>query len=82
MPVDLRLCTRDDAVIVIQSFSKAWCMTGWRLGWLTARRDLIARASRLNEFMVSCPVAFVQKAGEAALNRVRPSLQRIARPPA
>ena len=67
-PSILRKCTREDAVVVIQSFSKAWCMTGWRLGWLTARRDLVARATRLNEFMVSCPVAFVQKAGEAALD--------------
>jgi aspartate/methionine/tyrosine aminotransferase len=73
-PSILRLCTRDDAVVVIQSFSKAWCMTGWRLGWITARRDLIARASRLNEFMVSCPAAFVQKAGEAALEQGEPSL--------
>ncbi len=74
VPSILRLCSRDDAVIVIQSFSKAWCMTGWRLGWMTARRDRIARASRLNEFMVSCPVAFVQKAGEAALEHGEPSL--------
>lgn len=76
-PSILRLCNRDDAVVVIQSFSKAWCMTGWRLGWLTARRDLIARASRLNEFMVSCPVAFVQKAGEAALDNGEPSLREL-----
>ncbi len=76
-PSILRLCTRDDAVAVIQSFSKAWCMTGWRLGWLTARRDLIARASRLNEFLVSCPVAFVQKAGEAALEHGEASLQEL-----
>jgi aspartate/methionine/tyrosine aminotransferase len=76
-PSILRLCTRDDAVIVIQSFSKAWCMTGWRLGWLTGRSDLIARASRLNEFMVSCPAAFVQKAGEAALEQGEPSLVEL-----
>ncbi len=77
-PSILRLCTREDAVVVIQSFSKAWCMTGWRLGWLAGRRDLIARASRLNEFMVSCPVAFVQKAGEAALEHGEPSLQEMS----
>jgi aspartate/methionine/tyrosine aminotransferase len=52
-------------------------MTGWRLGWLTARRDLIARATRLNEFMVSCPVAFVQKAGEAALDCGEDSLAQM-----
>jgi len=80
-PSILRLCSREDAVVVIQSFSKAWCMTGWRLGWLAGRRDLIARASRLNEFMVSCPVAFVQKAGEAALEHgeeaIREMLDRL-----
>jgi aspartate/methionine/tyrosine aminotransferase len=76
-PSILRKCTRDDAVVVIQSFSKAWCMTGWRLGWLAGRRDLIARASQLNEFMVSCPVAFVQKAGEAALAEGEPSLREM-----
>src|SRR5580692_2632849 len=67
VPSILKKCTREDAVVVIQSFSKAYCMTGWRVGWLAGRRDLIARASQLNEFMVSCPAAFVQKAGEAAL---------------
>jgi aspartate/methionine/tyrosine aminotransferase len=77
-PSILRKCTRDDAVVVIQSFSKAWCMTGWRLGWLAGRRDLIARASQLNEFMVSCPAAFVQKAGEAALAEGEPSLREMS----
>lgn len=52
-------------------------MTGWRLGWLTGRADLIARASRLNEFMVSCPVAFVQKAGETALDHGEPFLVEL-----
>jgi aspartate/methionine/tyrosine aminotransferase len=76
-PSILRKCMRDDAVVVIQSFSKAWCMTGWRLGWLAGRRDLIARASQLNEFMVSCPAAFVQKAGEAALTHGEPCLREM-----
>lgn len=66
-PSILRLCTRDDAVVVVQSFSKSYSMTGWRLGWIVARRDLAARATQLNEFIVSCPNAFVQKAGETAL---------------
>jgi aspartate/methionine/tyrosine aminotransferase len=77
-PSILRKCTRDDAVVVIQSFSKAWCMTGWRLGWLAGRRDLIARASQLNEYMVSCPAAFVQKAGEAALAQGEPWLREMS----
>ena len=37
-PSILRLATRDDAVIVIGSFSKTYCMTGWRVGWLVCAR--------------------------------------------
>ncbi len=66
-PSILKLATRDDPVIVIQSFSKAYCMTGWRLGWLVARRDLAARATQLNEFVVSHAPSFSQRAGETAL---------------
>ncbi len=66
-PSILKKCTREDAVVVIQSFSKAYCMTGWRVGWLAGRKDLVSRATRLNEFMVSCAPAFAQRAGETAL---------------
>jgi aspartate aminotransferase len=66
-PSILKLATRDDAVIVIQSFSKAYCMTGWRLGWMVARRDLAARATQLNEFVVSHAPSFTQRSGETAL---------------
>jgi aspartate aminotransferase len=66
-PTILKLATRDDAVVVIQSFSKAYCMTGWRVGWLVARKDLTARATILNEFIVSHAPSFGQRAGETAL---------------
>jgi aspartate aminotransferase len=66
-PSILKLATRDDAVIVVQSFSKTYCMTGWRLGWLVARRDLCARATQLNEFIVSHAPSMAQRAAETAL---------------
>jgi aspartate aminotransferase len=66
-PSILRLCRRDDAVIVVNSFSKSYRMTGWRLGWVVARADLIHKAAQLNEFIVSHAPSFVQKAGEIAL---------------
>jgi aspartate aminotransferase len=56
-----------DAVMVVHSFSKSYCMTGWRVGWLVARRDLAAKATQLNEFIVSHAPSFAQKAGETAL---------------
>lgn len=66
-PSILRLCSREDAVIVVQSFSKSYRMTGWRLGWVVSRGDLVAKASQLNEFIVSHAASMIQKAGEAAL---------------
>jgi hypothetical protein len=67
VPSILRKCTREDAVAVMQSFSKSYCMTGWRLGWLVGRKDLVKRASELNEFYVSHAPSFAQRAGETAL---------------
>jgi aspartate/methionine/tyrosine aminotransferase len=67
VPTILTKTTPDDAVIVVQSFSKAWCMTGWRVGWLISRPDLAAKAAQLNEFTISCAPAFAQRAAETAL---------------
>ncbi|MCC6455118.1 MAG: pyridoxal phosphate-dependent aminotransferase [Caldilineaceae bacterium] len=68
-PSILRLCSRDDAVIVVQSFSKSYCMTGWRLGWVVARRDLVQKATQLNEFVISHAASMIQRAGEVALRQ-------------
>jgi len=67
VPSILRKATRDDAVMVVQSFSKTYCMTGWRVGWLVARRDLARKATQLNEFIISHAPSFAQKAAETAL---------------
>ncbi|MBM3744867.1 MAG: aminotransferase class I/II-fold pyridoxal phosphate-dependent enzyme, partial [Acidobacteria bacterium] len=66
-PSILRKAAREDSVIVAQSFSKSYCMTGWRVGWLVARRDLARKAAELNEFIVSHAPSFAQRAAETAL---------------
>ncbi len=66
-PTILKKCTREDAVIVVQSFSKAYCMTGWRVGWVVARRELARKAAQLNEFIISNAPSFSQRAAETAL---------------
>jgi aspartate aminotransferase len=68
VPSILRKATRDDAVAVVHSFSKSYCMTGWRVGWLIARRDLGLKATQLNEFIISHAPSFAQKAAETALS--------------
>ena len=76
-PPILRKATRDDAVMVVHSFSKTYCMTGWRVGWLVARRDLAEKATQLNEFIISHAPTFAQKAAETALAEGEGELRRM-----
>lgn len=80
-PSILRLATREDAVAVVHSFSKTYCMTGWRLGWLVARADLAQKCAQMNEFIVSHAASFTQKAAETALrdgeSELRAMLERL-----
>lgn len=72
VPSLLRFCEPEDSVIVVQSFSKSYCMTGWRVGWLISRRDLAGRATELNEFIISHAPSFAQRAAETALRDGEP----------
>jgi aspartate/methionine/tyrosine aminotransferase len=76
-PSILRKASRHDAVLVAQSFSKTYCMTGWRLGWLVARRDVGEQATQLNEFIVSHPASFIQRAAQTALRDGEEELQAM-----
>jgi aspartate aminotransferase len=77
VPSILRKAGREDAVIVSQSFSKTYCMTGWRIGWLISRRDLAEKATQLNEFIISHAPSFVQRAAQAALAQGEEELKRM-----
>jgi hypothetical protein len=77
VPSILRKASREDAVVVVQSFSKSYCMTGWRVGWLVARQDVAARAAQLNEFIISHAPSFCQKAAETALAEGEAELARM-----
>ena len=58
----------NDGVIVVNSFSKYWAMTGWRLGWLLLPTDLVAPAGALAGNVALCPPALSQLAGIAAFS--------------
>ncbi len=70
-PSFLRLAEADDRLIVVNSFSKAWRMTGWRVGWLTIPPSLAADLEKLIEFNTSCVPEFVQRGATAALTDPR-----------
>ena len=56
-----------DRVILCQSFSKPWAMTGWRLGWLAAPENLIDNFTLLQASQIASVPTFLQKAAETAL---------------
>ncbi|RLM94856.1 pyridoxal phosphate-dependent aminotransferase [Halobellus sp. Atlit-38R] len=56
-----------DRTVTINGFSKAYSMTGWRLGYVHAPESLISQAAKLHSHSVSCAVNFVQHAGLEAI---------------
>lgn len=66
-PSFLAIATPEDRVISVNSFSKSWAMTGWRLGWIAAPPALMEALAKLTEFNMSSVPGFVQQAGIAAL---------------
>jgi len=59
----------DDPVMIVNSFSKGWCMTGWRLGWLVAPAAVVDTLGKIVEFNTSGATTFVQRAGLVALEQ-------------
>lgn len=53
--------------VLIDSFSKEFCMTGWRLGYAVGNAELVAAMTRLNENIVACAPLVSQYAGIAVL---------------
>jgi aspartate/methionine/tyrosine aminotransferase len=77
-PSFLDLAARDERVICVNSFSKAWLMTGWRLGWIVAPSALMDDLGKLVEYNTSCAPAFVQQAGIAAVRGGERFAQELA----
>ncbi|MFP6705827.1 MAG: pyridoxal phosphate-dependent aminotransferase [Alphaproteobacteria bacterium] len=63
----LEIAEPDDKLVVVNSFSKSWCMTGWRLGWLTCPPALMPTLEKMIEFHYSCPAHFSQVAAVTAV---------------
>ena len=67
----------DDPVVSINSFSKTWSMTGWRLGWTVAPPSLEATLAMLTEYNISGVPGFLQSAGTAVLRHGEPDVERL-----
>ncbi|WP_255194413.1 pyridoxal phosphate-dependent aminotransferase [Natronobeatus ordinarius] len=56
-----------DRTVTVNGFSKAYSMTGWRLGYFAGPEELVSQAGKLHSHSVSSAVNFVQHAGIEAL---------------
>jgi aspartate/methionine/tyrosine aminotransferase len=74
-PSILDVCRDDDRVIVCNTFSKSWQMTGWRLGWLVIPSALEESLSKIIEFNSSCAPGFIQQAAIVAVNQGEPTVK-------
>jgi aspartate/methionine/tyrosine aminotransferase len=76
-PSFLAAADPEDRVVSTNTFSKAWLMTGWRLGWIVMPRELTANMGVLIEYNTSCAPAFVQRAGMVALEQGEETARRL-----
>ena len=56
-----------EKTIIVNGFSKSFCMTGFRLGYVVSNESVIEKLLKFQQNSVTCATSFVQKAGEIAL---------------
>jgi len=66
-----------ERTITLNGFSKAYAMTGWRLGYFAGPEDLVGQAGKLHSHSVTCAVNFVQHAGVEALKNTDESIEEM-----
>jgi aspartate/methionine/tyrosine aminotransferase len=71
-PSILALAEDDDRALSVNSFSKAWAMTGWRIGWLSHPAALAPALGAMTQYVNSGTAAFVQAGAVAALTAGEP----------
>ncbi|MBB3611295.1 pyridoxal phosphate-dependent aminotransferase [Rhizobium sp. BK602] len=76
-PSILQLADDDDRVIAINSFSKAWAMTGWRVGWLTHPAGIADQLGAMTQYVNSGTSAMIQAGAAAALRDGEPLVAEI-----
>ena len=67
-PSFLDICEDEEQLLLANTFSKNWAMTGWRVGWLQAPRALGAAIERIIQVNTSGTPAFLQRGCVAALD--------------
>ncbi len=56
-----------DRIVTVNAVSKAYCMTGWRIGYATGPAEILAEVRKIQSQSTSCPCSISQAAAVAAL---------------
>jgi len=67
----------EDLTITLNGFSKAYAMTGWRLGYVAANKRLITNMLKVHQYAVTCIPTFTQFGANAAYTEIDQSEQSI-----
>lgn len=76
-PSFLSIAEPEDDLIVVNSFSKAWAMTGWRMGWLVTSQSFGETIGKTVEFNTSGTAPFLQHAGVVAVRDGEPFVKEM-----
>lgn len=76
-PSFLEIIRDDDPVVVINGFSKAWAMTGWRLGWMITPSYMSEQMTVLGQSFNTGATTFTQAGGIAALDHGEPVVEKF-----
>jgi len=66
-----------DRVISVNSFSKSWSMTGWRIGWIVAPEAVVTDLTKVIEYNTSCILEPIQRAATVALQQGEDEVARL-----
>jgi aspartate/methionine/tyrosine aminotransferase len=67
-PSFLDICDSEEQMLLANTFSKNWAMTGWRVGWLQAPKALGSAIERIIQYNTSGTAAFLQQGCAVALD--------------
>lgn len=76
-PSILQLAEDGDRVLSVNSFSKAWAMTGWRIGWLTHPSDVADQLGAMTQYVNSGTAGPIQAGAVAAIRQGEPLVEEI-----
>lgn len=76
-PLDIFPQELKEQIVVVHGASKSFALTGWRLGWIVANKELILKLSEFQSQTLTCMPDFLQIALEKTLNEEKTFVENL-----